>query len=109
MSDRARDERDYRALRARLLPGTCEACPKLAAEGIETKPNPHRGDTLHHRRKRGASGALANPANVIVACNYANAELIESHPIEAKRAGLVVREGHPEWEALSSRAWRLQR
>lgn len=103
----ASEDAAYRVLRAWLLPGVCEACPLLAEQGLEVPAMPHVGDTLHHRRKRGASGALANRDNVVVACNHANTELIESHPIEAKAAGLVIREGHPEWEALSSRAWRL--
>ena len=58
-----------------------------------------------HLRKRSSAGALANPANVVPVCHACNMA-IEDHPAAARAAGLVVREGDPEWEALSARTWR---
>jgi hypothetical protein len=106
--NKADEDRAYRALRAALLPGACEVCARLEAFGVPTPhgSSPHRGDELHHRRKRSASGALAERANVLVSCHEGNM-LVEAYPVEAHRADLVVREGDPEWSALSSRTWRL--
>lgn len=106
----ASEDAAYRALRAWLLPGQCEVCVLLESAGVETTygSKPHYGGTLHHRRKRSSSGALADRANVLVACAEGNAT-VERYPERARSVGtqLVVREGDPEWDALSSRAWRL--
>lgn len=61
---------------------------------------------LHHVRKRSAAGALMNPANVLASCSACNAGWVEDNPLLAHEAGLVVREGDPEWDALGARVWR---
>lgn len=112
MRARARNHRDedraYAALRRLLLPGTCQVCARLHAAGVPTPHglDPHRGTELHHRRKRSSTGALAEPANVLVSCHEGN-QLVEAYPVEAHRVDLVVREGDPEWAALGARAWRM--
>ena len=65
-----------------------------------------RATELHHRRKRSSAGAKANPANVVPSCHDGNMA-VEDHPLVARAAGMVVREGDAEWDALSTRAWRL--
>jgi hypothetical protein len=108
---RAGEDRAYAALRAELLPGPCEVCAPLIAAG-EALTEPvrlecaGRATELHHRRKRSSSGALANRDNVVRSCHDGNMA-VEHYPVQAEHAGLVVREGHPEWDALSSRTWRL--
>lgn len=107
---RASEDAAYSALRALLVPGPCEVCPPLIAAGLELD-RPVRltcgriGTELHHRRKRSSSGALANRDNVVVSCHDGNMA-VEQYPVQAEHAGLVVREGHPEWDALSARTWR---
>lgn len=104
----ADEDRAYRELRARLIPGPCEVCPQLIAAGVEISCD-GLAHELHHRRKRSSSGALANRANVVVCCHTANMAMedrAEVIPV-AEQLGLVVREGHPEWDELSARAWRL--
>lgn len=108
---RSAEQEDYDQLRHRLLPGPCQVCGPLRAAAAELgRPIPllcaGTAFELHHRRKRSSAGALTNPANVLRSCNTGNLA-IEDHPVAAKKAGLVVRPGHPEWEALSARAWRL--
>lgn len=56
----------------------------------------------HERRKCSSGGSRLNRDNFVAACQPCNS-LIEEWPIEAHAAGLVVREGDPEWEALSKR------
>lgn len=108
---RQSEKSEYDALRRRLLKlddphalVPCAAGPKLAAWGIVGCTV--AASELHHLRKRSSSGALCNPANVIVTCHHCNVVSIESFPIEARLAGLVVREGDPLWDSLSARAWR---
>lgn len=103
-ADRHADEDEaYRLLRWRLIPGPCEAGPKL--QTVNVYDCTHHATELHHLRKRSAAGALANPANVVPVCHACNMA-IEDYPVAARAAGLVVREGDPEWEALSARTWR---
>lgn len=102
---RAAEDRAYAALRAELLPGTCEVCPPLEAAGVEVPRSPHLGTELHHRRKRSAAGALPERGNVLVSCHTGNM-LVEEYPLQAHAAGVVLREGDPEWEAMSARTWR---
>lgn len=106
---RISEERAYAKLRAEMLPANdpkfCEAGWRLAAEGVEVRCTA-TATQLHHLRKRSSSGALANPANVVRTCGWCNTEGIEGHPVEAEAAGLVLREGHPDWEAMSAREWR---
>lgn len=59
----------------------------------------------HERRKRSAGGSILNPDNLVGACNRHN-EWVEDNPGLARQLGgtrLVVREGDPEYEALSKR------
>lgn len=105
------EEREYRELRRELLklddPSAlvaCEAGQLLAEYGIGGCTGV--ATELHHVRKRSSAGALCNPANVKTTCHHCNVFGIENHPKEARLAGLVVREGDPQWDALSSRAWR---
>ena len=108
---RVSEEAEYRKLRVRLLKldeprvmVPCVAGPKLAAVGILGCTGV--ATELHHLRKRGAAGALANPANVVTVCHTCNTVSIENYPIRAQEVGLVIREGHPLWDGLSARAWR---
>lgn len=108
---RAAEDRAYAELRRRLLgtddaPVPCEVCPTLAAAGVEVSCTT-RATELHHRRKLSASGARAHPYNVVPSCHNGN-QAVERWPIEARSVGLAVREGDPDWEALSARAWRLE-
>lgn len=108
-ADRHADEDEaYRLLRWQLLPGPCLAGPKLAELNLVLAGRCTKDATeLHHLRKRSSAGALANPANVVPVCHACNMA-IEDYPVAARAAGLVVREGDPEWEALSARSWRQQ-
>jgi hypothetical protein len=63
---------------------------------------------MHHRRKRSSSGALAHPDNVVPSCHDGNMA-VEDWPLVARRAGLVLREGDPDWDRLSARTWRKDR
>lgn len=107
---RANEDRAYRALRDWLLPGTCELCPRMHAAARHLGEPLHlecgqRATELHHRRKRSSAGALAHPDNVVPCCHDGNMA-VEDHPTIALHAGLVIREGHPDWDRLSARAWR---
>lgn len=101
------EQREYDALRARLLPPgewvPCELGERFASAGFRLCTG--EATELNHRRKRSAQGALANPANVEPCCHSCNM-LTEAEPDVAKELGIVVRPGHPEWDALSARAWR---
>lgn len=57
---------------------------------------------LHELRKSGAGGSRLARENVVGACDPCN-EAVERWPIEARTAGLVIREGDPRWSALSKR------
>lgn len=108
VSDRRQSEKvEYDALRERLLSpywvDGCEYQPKCGAEFSSSCT--FVATELHHLRKRSSAGALCNPANVRTVCHECNMD-IEDRPEAAEAAGLVVREVHPEWEALSARAWR---
>lgn len=113
----ADEDEAYRQLRAQLLGQPCQVCPPLLEaarqmleRGAITRPLEltcgGRSTECHHRRKRSSAGALAEPANVVASCHDGNMA-VEAHPLVALEAGLVVREGHPEWDALSARTWRL--
>lgn len=101
------EQREYDALRARLLPPgewvPCELGERFASAGFRLCTG--QATELNHRRKRSANGALADPANVERSCHACNM-LAESEPEVAHALGIVVREGDPEWDALSARAWR---
>lgn len=88
-----------------------EAAEKLLAEGTIDRPLRlacgGAATELHHRRKRSSAGSLANPDNVLPSCHDGNMA-VEAHGVVAKEAGVVVRPGHPEWDSLSARAWRLR-
>lgn len=107
----ASEDQAYRDLRQQLLGGACELCT-LMFEAARRLGRPlrlscgGRASELHHRRKRSSAGALANRDNVVPCCHDGN-QAVEAEPAIAREAGLVVREGDPEWDALSSRAWRL--
>lgn len=113
---RAAERDTYDDLRDRLLRGPCQVCGPLRAAAAELLADGTidyeirltcggRATELHHRRKRSSAGALTNPANVLGSCHDGNMA-VEAYPLIAKHAGMVVRHGHPEWEALSARAWR---
>lgn len=102
--NRASEDEAYAALRHELIPGRCQVCPRLAQHGLVIECA-GTGYELHHRRKRSSAGALANRDNVLVSCHDGNMA-VEDHPTIARAAGLVIREGDDEWEALSARAWR---
>lgn len=113
---RASEADAYTAMRDELLGGHCQVCGPLLAADAELADTPGLARVrltcggpsteLHHRRKLSSSGARTNPANVVPSCHDGNMA-VEHYPIQAKHAGLAVRQGHPDWEALSSRAWRL--
>lgn len=108
---------------------SCEVCPRieLGARAVVAAANllarlgghppsgfvstglthcAHRIQGLHERRKSSSGGSRENDANLIPACNWGNG-WIEDHPAAARAVPglptLVVREGDPEWEALSRR------
>ena len=58
--------------------------------------------TYHHRRKASAGGAyiVENGATLCADHNV----WVEDNPVTARRLGLVVREGDPEWQQLGRRA-----
>lgn len=102
---RISEEAEYAALRRELLPLRREVwCAAMMPYDCGYDCTLWATE-LHHLRKRSAGGALTNPANVIPVCHDCNMA-IEDNPIRARQKGLVVREGDPKWEALSSRAWR---
>lgn len=111
----ANEDTEYAILRAVMLSRDqttgrlprCEACVPLRRAGVAVTCTIDATE-LHHLRKRSASGALADRRNVKRVCHAANMA-IEDHPREAERAELVIREGHPMWAALSTRAWRKAR
>jgi hypothetical protein len=90
---------------------TCRVCPILAVGGIET----HCAGViqgLHERRKSSAGGSRVNPKNLVPSCNWGNTAGIEDavgwhREFVEKHSGLVVREGHPEWEELGARQDKL--
>lgn len=109
---RVTEDREYALLRRNLLKlddptnvTLCAAGALLTERGIAVCT--YEATELHHLRKRSSSGALCHPLNVKPVCSACNLA-IEDHPDEAEAAGLVIREGHPMWDALSSRAWRLR-
>lgn len=87
----------------------CEVCPILAAAHIPTLCGRHISG-FHERRKSSAAGSRENPANLLAACSWGNGFIEDEPELVRERTGdaLVVREGDPEWEALSARAWRLR-
>ncbi len=98
----ASDSDERRALTRELedTPRPCAAGPALAAEGITGCTG--RAQHWHERRKRSSAGSILNRANLVASCDVCNS-LIEDHPLEARRAGLVAREGDPDWESLGRR------
>lgn len=64
-----------------------------------------RSTELHHRRKRSSAGALAHRDNAVPACHDGNMA-VEDHPLVAREARMVLREGDPEWDEFSARTWR---
>ena len=104
---RITEQAEYDALHAELLPPgefvPCSIGPKFEELGVYCCTG--KATELNHRRKRSSSGALANPANVEPSCHACNME-VERRPEMAKVMGSTIRPGHPEWEALSARAWR---
>lgn len=64
---------------------------------------------LHHLRKLSSAGVRVSDANTLASCNPCNAGWVEDNPVLAHRAGLVVRPGDPEWDALGVRVNRLDR
>lgn len=115
---RADEDAAYAELRHELLPGRCDVCAPLAAAAAEMDAEEGTTTTLprctgtatelHHLRKRSSSGALAERDNVRRSCHDGN-QAVERHPRQAERAGLVIREGHPDWDRFSSRTWRKNR
>lgn len=96
-SAKRRSEADaYAELRARLVLHPSAECAICTG----------RPRDLHHRREMGMGGAFTNPANVMPVCRTPCHEWIHSHPQEARRLGLLVFEGDPEWLELGARAWR---
>lgn len=112
----ASEDEAYKQLRLQLLGGSCEVCgPMLAASadlvasGEIAAPIRLRctrvATEIHHRRKRSSAGALAHRDNATPSCHDGNMA-VEHYPLVARAAGMVLREGDPDWERLSSRAWR---
>lgn len=96
------------AVKAAIEAGrTCEVCPVLAEADIPVSCS-GRIEGLHERRKSSSGGSRSNPENLIPACNWSNG-YVEDQPLITRAltgTQLVVREGDPEWEALSAREWR---
>lgn len=84
---------------------TCEIGPVLADLGIGPRCAVAIGG-MHERRKSGSGGSRVNPDNLMAACNVCNGWLedcVEPERSMVEEAGLVVREGHPDWDRLSKR------
>lgn len=56
---------------------------------------------VHERRKRSSGGSLSTRENLMAACNRCN-DWIEDRPLIARRLGLAVRAGDPEWSKLGA-------
>lgn len=85
----------------------CEVCPVLDEGGIEVHCS-GQIEGLHERRKSGAGGSRLNRDNLIPSCNWGNGFMEDAVGsdrayIESHEVGLVVREGHPDWDRLSKR------
>ena len=78
---------------------------RCAVGQAQDAPQALHGQLNDTRGKRSSSGALALRGNVVRVCHACNMA-VEAYPEVARKAGLVLREGDPEWEAMSARAWR---
>lgn len=119
-AQRAKDNRTRAVLTKRILAERpdCEVCDRLTdalhADGHRAeaarifqacgnrRAEPPHADALHELRKRSSAGSILNKDNCIPACTSGN-HAVEKWPIQARAAGLVIREGDPEWDALSVR------
>lgn len=116
---KADEDAAYRELRARRIGDPCEVCGPMNAAGQQLldlgeidRWTPlrcgRRSTEMHHRRKRSSAGALAHPDNAVPSCHDGNMA-VEDHPLVARAARMVLREGDPEWDEFSARTWRKAR
>lgn len=79
----------------------CEVGPALKRVCDAYDDCTGRAQTLHERRKRSAGGSVLKLANVMPSCFICN-DAVENIPMIhfAQAAGVVVREGDPEWDEL---------
>lgn len=61
-----------------------------------------RATTFHEKRKRSAGGSITNRENLMASCHLCNM-YVEEFPEISHHLGLVLREGDPEWAAMSKR------
>lgn len=83
----------------------CEICPVLEEFGVQVHCA-GRIEGMHERRKSGSGGSRMNHDNLIPACNWGNGYLEDCTGdvrIYVEEVGLVVREGHPDWDRFSKR------
>lgn len=77
-------------VRAKLQPPPSRVCeagsPVCTRVGVE----------WHERRKRSAGGTTTDRVNLVWVCRLCNG-WVEDNPVAAEQAGLVIREGHPDW------------
>lgn len=75
----------------------------LAGAALEAELSDHTCgrscSQIHHRRPTGRGGQYRLPANHLPVCMACHAA-IHSHPLLARRLGLLVGEGDPEWLLL---------
>lgn len=101
---RASLQRKYVAFVAGMLAvnDRCEVGRKILSVDSSYRGCLGRADGLHHLRKRSAQGALIDPSNTRRCCSPCNL-WVEMEPERAHKAGLVVREGDPDWDQLGAR------
>lgn len=92
---------------------TCEIAMVLEELGIDHQCQRNLSG-MHERRKSSSGGSRLNRANLIPACSWCNGYIEDAfdrpgqpHRTLIEGSYLVVREGNPEWEALSKRNDRL--
>lgn len=77
----------------------CEVGRKILSVDCKYRGCTRRATGLHHLRKKSSQGALMEPDNVLRSCDPCNG-WVEDHDERARKAGLVVRSGDPEWDRL---------
>lgn len=98
---RASLQRKYVAFVAGMLAVSdrCEVGRRISSVDCTYRDCRGRANGLHHRRKKSSQGALMEPDNVLRCCDPCNG-WVEDHDARAHKAGLVVREGDPDWDRL---------
>lgn len=88
---------EYAKLRERLVEHPSARCAICGG----------RPTDLHHRREMSMGGAYTNPANVVPLCR-SDHDAVHADPAGSAAKGWLVTEGHPEFESLGARIWRIK-